>query len=219
MTVFLDERSLADSRHSGEFGVAHSVFRQPVLEDHGLPYLVQIRVVNPLVSAPCLPTGYTPRVTSPGTYLDRLMTELGIENHQLAKQADAERQAIHKLRRGITRMLPHWAKRLAPHLGVTWQELVEGAPADPDEARLLAAYRALDKDRKQGLLTVAEGMVPVGRLQAPPPPAPRTQSKGPEPPSRPFQEGGRVKEKRVSWPALKVVPSPPSCAVMEGERR
>jgi hypothetical protein len=88
------------------------------------------------------------------------MTELGIENHQLAAKADTSRQAIHKLRKGITRMLPDWAKRLAPHLGVSWQELVEGAPFPADRARLelLAAYDAMDEEQQRALLVMVKSM-------------------------------------------------------------
>jgi plasmid maintenance system antidote protein VapI len=94
------------------------------------------------------------------THLDRLMTELGIENHQLATKAATSRQTIHKLRRGITRMLPDWAKRLAPHLGVTWEELITGpaAPGDPARADLLAAYDAMDEEKRRALL-MHEGTV------------------------------------------------------------
>jgi transcriptional regulator with XRE-family HTH domain len=95
------------------------------------------------------------------TYLDRLMAERGLENHELAARAGTSRQAIYKLRRGLTRMLPHWAKRLAGHLGVSWQELVEGMPtsADQDRADLLAAYEAMDEEQRRALLAMAKVIV------------------------------------------------------------
>jgi plasmid maintenance system antidote protein VapI len=109
------------------------------------------------------------------THLDRLMTELGIENHQLAENAGTSRQAIHKLRRGITRMLPDWAKRLSPHLGVSWQELVDGTPtaADQSRAELLSAYDALTEEQRQALLTMANLLVSAANTGAskPDPPA------------------------------------------------
>jgi transcriptional regulator with XRE-family HTH domain len=95
------------------------------------------------------------------TYLDRLMAERGLENHELAAKAGTSRQAIYKLRRGLTRMLPDWAKRLAGPLGVSWQELVEGMPtsADQDRADLLAAYEAMDEEQRRALLAMAKVIV------------------------------------------------------------
>ncbi len=100
------------------------------------------------------------------------MAERGLENHELAAKAGTSRQAIYKLRRGLTRMLPHWAKRLAGHLDVSWQELVEGAPTteDQDRADLLAAFDTMDEEQKRALL----GMVKViARRDALPAPAPK----------------------------------------------
>ena len=85
------------------------------------------------------------------------MAERGVENHQLAASAGTSRQAIYKLRKGLTRMLPHWAKRLAPHLGLEWQELVEGKPAEVDAERdtLMAMFAAMTAKQRQALITVA----------------------------------------------------------------
>jgi DNA-binding XRE family transcriptional regulator len=90
------------------------------------------------------------------------MTELGVANHELAAKVGTSRQAIYKLRNGITRMLPDWAKRIAPHLGVSWQELVDGTPSDADlpRAELLAAYDAMSEEQRQALLVIARGMAP-----------------------------------------------------------
>jgi transcriptional regulator with XRE-family HTH domain len=56
----------------------------------------------------------------------------------MAKKIGTSRQEIYKLRKGLTRVLPDWAKRLAPHLGVSWDELIDGSQAststDGDEA-------------------------------------------------------------------------------------
>ena len=91
------------------------------------------------------------------TYLDRVMAERGLENHQLAASAGSSRQAIYKLRKGLTRMLPHWAKRLAPHLGLEWQELVEvkPAPVDAERDNLMATYAAMNAAQRQALIAVA----------------------------------------------------------------
>lgn len=108
-------------------------------------------------------------MTSTSTHLDRLMTQRGLANHQLAAKVGTSRQAIYKLRKGITRMLPDWAKRLAPHLGVPWQELVDGGLSadDQDRAELLAAYDAMDPEERRALLTMARGVVRRERIEEP----------------------------------------------------
>ena len=100
-------------------------------------------------------------MTRTATHLDRLMTELGLANHQLAAKVGTSRQTIYKLRNGITRMLPDWARRIAPFLGVAWQELVDGAPSplDQEQAELLAAFDAMDPEQRKALLTMAKGVV------------------------------------------------------------
>jgi hypothetical protein len=110
------------------------------------------------VSATRRRRGYSPEVADYDTHLDRLMEALQLENYELAARAGTSRQAIYKLRKGLTRMLPHWAKRLAPHLDVSWQELVEGVPTnvDTDRADLLAAYEAMDDEQRQALLAMAK---------------------------------------------------------------
>jgi hypothetical protein len=96
------------------------------------------------------------------THLDRLMAELGIENHDLAEKANTSRQAIWKLRNGYTRMLPNWAKRLAPHLGISWHELVEGSsePADQTRSALNALIDVMNEEQRRALLTVAQVIMP-----------------------------------------------------------
>jgi transcriptional regulator with XRE-family HTH domain len=126
-------------------------------------------------------------VTTYTTHLDRLMTALGIPNHELAAKAGTSRQAIYKLRKGITRMLPDWAKRLAPHLGVPWQELVDGAPSADDQARadLLAAYDVMNDEQRRALLVMAKAVVrsdpPEEPVPAPHPKRRATACVGPVP--------------------------------------
>jgi transcriptional regulator with XRE-family HTH domain len=115
-------------------------------------------------------------VTKYRNHLDRLMTLLGMQNHELAALAGTSRQAIYKLRNGNTRMLPDWAKRVAPHLGVHWLELLDGAPTESDQARAdwLAAYEMLDERDRETLLRAAESMsrnspLPVRPKERPPP--------------------------------------------------
>lgn len=106
-------------------------------------------------------------MSTDATHLDRLMTRLGLANHQLAADVGTSRQTIWKLRTGYSRMLPDWAKRLAPHLGVPWQELVDGAPqeVDPARAELLAAYDAMNEEQRGVLLAMVKIIVPPPKAE------------------------------------------------------
>jgi hypothetical protein len=75
------------------------------------------------------------------------MTQAGITDPELANAAGTTKQQIHKLRHRERKLTVQWAKRLAPHLGSTWQELIEGplAPSDARRTDLLAAYDATDE--------------------------------------------------------------------------
>ena len=67
------------------------------------------------------------------------------------------KQQIHKLRHGERKLTVQWAKRLAPVLGCSWQELIEG-PAPQDDlgrASLLAVYNSLDQRDRETLLRIA----------------------------------------------------------------
>lgn len=54
-------------------------------------------------------------------------------------------------------MTVQWAKRLAPLLDVTWQELIEGpaSPEDRSRAELLRAFELADEQGKEMLLRMA----------------------------------------------------------------
>lgn len=127
------------------------------------PYLDGIRPVNHVVPDGRPRPGYTGNMVIPPTHLDRLMTERGLQNHDLAGKANTSRQSIHKLRRGLTRMSPVWAKRLAPYLGVAWQELIEGPvdAADAARAELLGAYDAMSEIGRASLMDVARGLLAI----------------------------------------------------------
>lgn len=69
-----------------------------------------------------------------------------------------------------------WAKRLAPHLGVPWQEIVDASPGPPTDqtlSALLTAYEAMGDAQRQVLLQVAEMMAPQQTPDEKPPPDPR----------------------------------------------
>jgi hypothetical protein len=95
-------------------------------------------------------------------HLDRLMNGLGLDNHVLAARAGASRQTIWKLRNGYTRILPNWARRIAPHLGVPWHQLVDGTVSAPvgatSESELLVAFRSTDDQGREMLLRFARSL-------------------------------------------------------------
>lgn len=67
----------------------------------------------------------------PTTPLARAMAERGLTDPELARLADTSKQQIWKLRHGELRMSPQWARRLEPHVGISWQALLGlGAAAE-----------------------------------------------------------------------------------------
>jgi HTH-type transcriptional regulator, competence development regulator len=141
-------------------------------------------------------------------HLGQFMRAAGLTDPGLGKAIGVSKQQIFNLRRGHRKLTVEWAKRVAPHLKVSWQELITGsAPKTPDPARadLLAVIDAMSDTQCQALLAWLKTMAPDDQ------PAPPPRSKGPGPPSDPFQVGGRVRENRVSRPLLKVAPLPPPC--------
>lgn len=105
------------------------------------------------------------------------MTRAGINDPKLAEAVGSTRQQIHKLRHGDRKLTVQWAKRLAPKLDCTWQELIEGplAPVDTRRVDLLAIFDAMDDRERDRLLRVAQSL----RVDDPPAAAPR--SKLPDP--------------------------------------
>ena len=71
------------------------------------------------------------------------MARVGMTDPQLAALAETTKQQIHKLRHGQRQLTVQWAKRLAPHLDSTWQELIDG-PLDPINALRAELLRAFE---------------------------------------------------------------------------
>ena len=96
--------------------------------------------------------------------LNDCMARAGVNGPQLALAAGTTRQQIHKLRHGLQKMTVQWAKRLAPHLHSTWQELVEGPsgiqvyPRRQEvspERELLEAFWFADRQGRELMLRLA----------------------------------------------------------------
>ena len=85
------------------------------------------------------------------------MVRVSITDPQLAALAETTKQQVHKLRHGQRKLTVQWAKRLAPHLDCTWQELIEG-PLDPGDAlraELLRAFENMNQRDRERLVEVA----------------------------------------------------------------
>ncbi|MEJ0015681.1 MAG: helix-turn-helix transcriptional regulator [Acetobacteraceae bacterium] len=87
------------------------------------------------------------------------MAAAGLTDPALAELAGTSKQQIFKLRRGERKLTVEWAHRLAPHLGIGWQDLVEADPTTtPGRNELFAAFEALDDDGRRLLLEVARSL-------------------------------------------------------------
>jgi hypothetical protein len=95
------------------------------------------------------------------------MARARINGPQLAVAAGTTRQQIHKLRHGNQKLTVQWAKRLAPHINSTWQELVEGPSGDQahlrgeevsPERELLEAFWSADRRGRELLLHLARSL-------------------------------------------------------------
>lgn len=56
--------------------------------------------------------------------LAELMRAKGLSGSELARLAGTSKQQVHKLQRGDRKLAREWAERFAPHLGVTWPEVM-----------------------------------------------------------------------------------------------
>jgi transcriptional regulator with XRE-family HTH domain len=126
-------------------------------------------------------------------HLARFMRTKGLTDPDLARLLDISKQQIFNLRRGHRKLTVEWARRLAPHLDVSWQELITGSPTtthDPELAAILAAYAAMDQRDREALSRVAQSMA----REDTPPPQPKGRSPPPHPPV-----GGNVNEPVESY--------------------
>jgi transcriptional regulator with XRE-family HTH domain len=92
--------------------------------------------------------------------LQECMARAELNDPQLAEAVGTTRQQIHKLRHGERKLTVEWAKRLAPILEVSWQELITGSPPDPAERELVGAYRSADDMGREMLLRFARALRP-----------------------------------------------------------
>lgn len=152
-------------------------------------------------------------------HLADLMREKGLTDPALAKKLAISKQQIFNLRHGHRKLTVEWARRLAPHLGVSWQRLITGAATAVDQARvdLLEAYDAMNDEQRGALLVMVKGMLPRTKPEDPNPVSPPPQPKERAPPP-PFRVGGNDQENRVSRTLLRLVQER-ACPVVEVEGR
>jgi transcriptional regulator with XRE-family HTH domain len=104
-------------------------------------------------------------VTDKPPYPNRLavcMKAARMTDPGLANLAGTTKQQIFKLRRGERNLTVQWAQRLAPHLKISWQQLIDesSTSADPSRANLLATYDAMNEEQRRALLVVAKVLKP-----------------------------------------------------------
>jgi len=103
--------------------------------------------------------------------LSSFMRARGLTDPALAGALGISKQQIFNLRRGHRKLTVEWAKRLAPHLGISWEELITGSPSissDPSRAELLAAYDAMTDEQRRALLTMVKVRGPPAATPDPP---------------------------------------------------
>ncbi len=139
--------------------------------------------VDPMVNVALTDSGnqnvYIVNTMTDGPYRNHLaefMQAAGLTDPALAQALGITKQQIFNLRRGHRKLTVEWAKRLAPHLNVSWQQLITGSPPvadDPTLTDLVAVYETMNHEQRQALLTVAKVMSPPQTTAHPTPgPAP-----------------------------------------------
>lgn len=131
------------------------------------------------------------------------MARAKMKQTELARAAGTHKQQINKLANGERQLTVRWAKRLAPLLGFTWQELIEGprSTADTRRSEVFLTYDSLNDEHKRMALTMLKTLALQQATDAveadisppePKPPAKRPvkpRPRGGDPPSRPTQGG------------------------------
>lgn len=128
-------------------------------------------------------------------HLAYFMAAKGLTDPGLARllKPEVSKQQIFNLRHGHRKLTVEWARRLAPHLDVSWERLITGTATPVDQARadLLAAFDAMDDEQQGALLVMVKGMLPRAKPDDPAPATPPPQRKERAPPPRPIN-GGRA---------------------------
>lgn len=94
--------------------------------------------------------------------LGACMKIAGLTDPQLAERVGTTKQTIFKLRHGERKLTVQWAKKLAPHLGMNWERLVQDPRLNDDHRRdaVLAAFDSVSEDGRDLLYRVARTLRP-----------------------------------------------------------
>ena len=137
------------------------------------------------------------RQESQGNHLARLIQEAGLNNNRLAELSGVRRESISRVVNDHAGLGPSLAKRLAPPLGVTVEELVVPRAREPEARRdLEGRLRELEEDRDY-LLQVVRALLDhldkmgVSAPHIPPPPRLGPSARAP---GRAAQDGTEVDE-------------------------
>lgn len=133
-------------------------------------------------------------------HLARFMRAKGFTDPGLAKllRPESSKQQIYNLRTGHRKLTVEWAKRLAPALDVSWQELITGETTQAIDSRLAgicAAYAEMGERARETLSRVAEDLRPESPRRPIPP---KEHRAGPRP-------GGIVAKNNAIGDCAKVV--------------
>lgn len=91
------------------------------------------------------------------------MKMASINDPRLAELVESNKQQIFKLRHGERKLTVQWAMRIAPHLGVPWEALLQdpAQTSDPRRGEILANFDSADERGRDIIHTISR------RLAAP----------------------------------------------------
>lgn len=97
--------------------------------------------------------------------LERLRDKADLSQQKLADKIGTSQSQIDRLEKGLRKMTPQWAKRLAPALECHWLELMDETPPaqlEPQEAALLGRVRELAETDRETVYRIAEALAETG---------------------------------------------------------
>lgn len=101
--------------------------------------------------------------------LRRIRESLELSQQALASLAGTSQPQIRRLEAGERKLTVEWAKRLAPHLGVTAKELLfdesEASSGDDLTAGLISAASALDDETLEAVILLIERLSEAAELR------------------------------------------------------
>lgn len=100
--------------------------------------------------------------------LKAAMEERGIGVTELARLADTSKQNIQRWAAGTRKLPIEWAKKIAPLLETTAQEIFFGSDRLPAQERVIKAMAAATPEQQEALAALVEAFVTTGTQRWPP---------------------------------------------------